>query len=457
MYNDRKVLLVDDDRDILETSKILLGNRFQIQTADSVQKAKSIVAKAELDAIVVDLNFEGQEEDGLDLIHFVIKNRSNLPFVVLSGDHNTERVVNSMQLPLVDFIPKTGDHDKQLENAINKAIDKKIMTKNIYDKATFQFQTKSPKLKAEFENLNKVLNSPFQGSILITGESGTGKEYMAKYIAGFLGVKSVAANMASIPKELAESELFGHIKGAFTGANKDRIGLIEQANNGVFLLDEIGECPPHIQAKLLRVLQEREVSPLGSNQPRKVNVRFVAATHRNLQEMVSDGEFRNDLLQRINTFVFQIPALRERPEDITFYTHIFVEEIANGQYYMIKDCALETLCAHHWPGNVRELRSVIERAIVYSDKRVLDKEIILRCLASPQDSGYINLALLKSKDTAQSLVNALYQTNGNRQQAAKLLGVGRATIYRWIKDFKLEDKIPKVKKNRTCEMECENE
>ena len=448
MYSNRKVLLVDDDRDILETGKILLGNRFQIQTADTVQKAKKIVAKAELDAIVVDLNFEGQEEDGLDLINFVIKSRSNLPFVILSGDHNTQRVVNSMQLPLVDFIPKTGDHEKELENAINKAIDKKIMTENIHDRATFQFQTKSLKLKAEFENLNKVLTSSFQGSILITGESGTGKEYMAKYIAGFLGVKSVAANMASIPKELAESELFGHAKGAFTGADKDKIGLIEKADNGVFLLDEIGECPPTVQAKLLRVLQEKEICPIGSSQPRKVNVRFVAATHRNLQEMVEEGEFRNDLLQRINTFTFQIPALRDRPEDIKFYTNIFIEESAKGQYYMIKDSAMETLSDYHWPGNVRELRNVIERAVVYSDKRVLDKEIILRCLTSSQNMDNANLALLKEKDNAQALINALHQTYGNRREAAKLLGVSKATVHRWIKEYQLENKIPKAKKGR---------
>ena len=453
MYNsDRSVLFVDDDIDILETSKILLGKCFKIQTADTVQKAKSIVAKNNLDAIVVDLNFEGQDEDGIDLIHFVLKNRSELPFVVWSGDHNTKRVVESMKLPLVDFIPKTGEHERKLENAINKAIDKKIAMDNKKE-GTFEFQTKSLALKEEFEKLNKVLINSAGGSILITGESGTGKEYMTKYIADFLGVKTVAANMASIPKDMAESELFGHVKGSFTGAIKDRIGLIEQGDKGIFMLDEIGECSPDIQAKLLRVLQEREVCPIGSNYPRKVDVRIIAATHQNLQEMVRKGEFRNDLLQRLNTFVFRIPPLRERPEDIQFYANLFIAELAKGQIFTLKESAIEALTAYHWPGNVRELRNVIERLVVYADRRVLDKETVLRHIGTPADSKKIDINLMKERDHAQALINALHQTNGNRQQAAELLGVTRNTIHRWVKKYGLEKKIPKGRRGRPFKIE----
>ena len=455
-----RILLVDDDMYMLESTCSLLRDKFSIKTANTVQQAKSILKKNEkelnpISALVVDLNFAGQEEDGIDLIQFVLKNKLNLPLVVLSGDEDTKRVIKATRLPIIDFVPKSGDHDEHLCSALYTALNKKKWIESKKQNA-FKFQTNSLKLKEIFHRLDKVLLSGTKGSILIQGESGTGKEYMAKYLTSFLDKKMVAANMASIPKGTAESELFGHIKGAFTGAIHSRIGLIEQANHGVFFLDEIGDCSPEIQAKLLRVLEERKIYRVGSNEPRKIHIQFVAATHRNLDEMVKKGDFRLDLLQRLNTFIFHIPSLKNRPEDIAFYTRLFVLEISKeDSYYSIKDCAIKALQSYHWPGNVRELKSVIQRAMVYSDTKVLDERAVLSSLhisGEKQDIAYAtsmeDTALTKDINKSAVLIKALNQSHGNKTKAAKLLGVDVTTIHRWIKKFKLQNSIPETKMGR---------
>lgn len=432
--NGSKILLVDDDRDILETNKFLLSDTYEVVIAASVKEAKSILLKQLIDVAIVDLNFEGQDQDGLNLIDYIQEEMPSVSLVVLSSDHDTKRVVEAMRRPLVDFITKDEDSEASIRSAIGQALSKKRNEKN---KDEFEFKTNSPLMKKMLFRVNQVLASNSSAPILILGESGTGKEFLAKFVASKLGKKLVAANMASIPKETAESELFGHKRGAFTGAISDKVGLLDHAHNGVFFLDEIGDCSEAIQAKLLRVIQEKEILPVGGVTPKKIETRFVAATHRDLNFMVGNESFRLDLLQRLNTFTFKIPSLRERPEDIEYYARMFVEEITNGDFFRIDASGIDMLKKHSWPGNVRELRNVIERVVVYSHRRSLDGESVRNALnITPTEMTYTSESKVYS---CEEIIQALKQANGNRTKAAALLEVHKTTLHRWIKKFNLNE------------------
>ena len=441
------ILLIDDDRGILESSEILLSDEFFILTASNVSDAKKVLASRDIRLVVVDLDFDGHEEDGLDLIDHILKKCCHIPFIVLSGDKETKRVVEATKRPLIDFIIKDGDHEELLRMAIRKGLARR---KEFDDKRKNcnKFKTKSPEVLKIFKNIDKLLSSRSNASILINGESGTGKEYMAKYIASFLGKKLIASNMASIPKETAESELFGHIKGAFTGAISNKVGLLEKAHNGIFFLDEIGDCSLEIQAKLLRVIEEKEVMPVGSTTPKKINIRFIAATHKNLNDLINLGQFRLDLQQRLNTFIFKIPALRERPEDIEYYATMFINELSKDGYYRIEPSAFVALKEYHWPGNVRELKNVIERSTVYTDKRSIDDMTIYNSLDISMKQRPIethpsfNFNKLKETEITSLIVDTLKKTNGNKSVAAKLMGVHFSTLHRWIKKYNIDHLIP---------------
>ncbi|WP_127718232.1 sigma-54 dependent transcriptional regulator [Halobacteriovorax sp. HLS] len=447
------ILLVDDDRGILESSEILLSDEFEICTASSVSEAKNRLKEDNIQIAVVDLNFEGHEQDGLSLIDHMTKEHHQIPFIVLSGDKDTKRVVEATKRPLVEFVTKDGDHDETLRIAIRKGILKRKELEAQKIKG-FQFKTKSKEIKKIFRSIDKLLQSNSNASILINGESGTGKEYMAKYISNFLGKRLVAANMASIPKETAESELFGHTKGAFTGATSNKIGLLEQAHNGVFFLDEIGDCSPEIQSKLLRAIQEKEVMPVGSTVPRKVNLRFIAATHHDLDNLVAEGEFRLDLQQRLNTFIFKLPALRNRHEDIDYYATMFINELSNGDYYNVVPSAYRALKEYHWPGNVRELRNIIERALVFTDRRTIDDVIVYKALniSAPKMLEEIkpkfHYEKLKEAEIKSNIIDALNTVKGNKVEGAKVLGVHISTLHRWIKRYDLEELIPHISRGR---------
>lgn len=432
--NGSKILLVDDDRDILETNKFLLSDTYEVEIAASVKEAKSILLKKVIDVAIVDLNFEGQDQDGLNLIDYIQEEMPSVSLVVLSSDHDTKRVVEAMRRSLVDFITKDEDSEASIRSAIGQALSRKRNEKN---KDEFEFKTNSPLMKKMLFKVNQVLASNSSAPILILGESGTGKEFLAKFVASKLGKKLVAANMASIPKETAESELFGHKRGAFTGAISDKVGLLDHAHNGVFFLDEIGDCSEAIQAKLLRVIQEKEILPVGGITPKKIETRFVAATHRDLNSMVANESFRLDLLQRLNTFTFNIPPLRERPEDVEYYTRMFVEEITNGDFFRIDVSGIDILKKHSWPGNVRELRNVIERVVVYSHRRSLDAESVRSALnITPTEVAYTSESKVYS---CEEIIQALKQANGNRTKAAALLEVHKTTLHRWIKKFNLNE------------------
>lgn len=447
------ILCVDDDKGILESLEILLSDEFEILTTTNVNDANGYLQSGNISLVVVDLNFEGHENDGLSLIDYIISERPNIPFIVLSGDNETKRVVEAMKRPLIEFVTKDGDHDEILRLAIRKGLMKRRSHEE-KNKKSVEFKTKSQSIKSIFRTLDKLLNSNSTASILINGESGTGKEYMAKYIANYLGKRLVAANMASIPRETAESELFGHIKGAFTGATSNKIGLIEQSHNGVFFLDEIGDCSPEIQAKLLRAIQEKEVLPVGATIPKKIETRFIAATHQYLNELVEDGFFRLDLQQRLSTFIFTIPPLRERPEDIEYYATMFLNELSQDEFFSFEPSAISALNEYSWPGNVRELRNTIERAYIYSHRRTIDESIIYKSLnligenKCRDQKQKVEFETLKTSEQKNIIMDSLVKFKGNKKKAASDLGIHFSTLHRRIKKLNIENIIPQGRNGR---------
>lgn len=432
------ILICDDDSEMLKTLSLSLRSSYEIVTANSVMRAKDLCERYDFDAAIIDLNFEGQEYDGIHLIDYLSKQTPATYLVVLSGDNSTQRVVEAMRRKLFEFVVKDDSYFENLVRALKEATQIRMVKRA---NAVMKYQTQSEKVKELLSQAEKIIQSDSTAPILILGETGTGKEFLAQHIALNLGMKAVTANMGCIPKETAESILFGHERGAFTGAITSKAGLIETAHNNLFFLDEIGECSPSVQTKLLRVIQEKEVQPLGSNKTKKINVRFIAATHCNLEEQVEEGTFRLDLLQRLNTFVLRLPALRERPEDILFYANMFVDEMSHdGHRFSIAESGLQTLLSYSWPGNIRELRNVIERITVLSSKQVIDKESVCDAIKlgkTPASERVTPVQVITENFKRDEIIKAMKDANGNKKIAAISLGISPATLYRWLEKFDL--------------------
>lgn len=438
MTSKPNILICDDDSEMLQTLHLSLRSNFNVQTANNVQKAKNIIETNDFDAAVIDLNFEGQVHDGVHLLDFISKKTPGTFLIVLSGDTMTKRIIEATRRRLFEFIVKDENYFESLLSSLKRATQLSASRK---EQAQIKYRTQSSAVKDMLSKVDTILRSQTEAPILILGETGTGKEFLAQHIALNLNLKAVTANMGCIPKEMAESILFGHERGAFTGALTNKTGLIETAHNGLFFLDEIGECSSSVQTKLLRVIQEKEVHPLGSNKNKKINVRFIAATHRDLNELVTKGDFRLDLLQRLNTFVLKLPALRERPEDIIFYANLFIEDLSQDKtrFYLTPDGERELL-SYRWPGNIRELRNVIERIIVLSSKHCIDKNVVLEAIKSghPQSESLVTKAeIVESNARKEEVIKTLNEFRGNKRKAALSLGVSEATLYRWLKDFNL--------------------
>jgi two-component system response regulator AtoC len=309
---------------------------------------------------------------------------------------------------------------------------------------------KSPEIKRVTDLIEQV--APTRATVLIEGESGTGKEIVAHTIhqlSGRPAAKLVVVNCAALSPQLLESELFGHEKGAFTGASQKRIGRFEQADGGTLFLDEIGEIDPATQVKLLRAISERTIERVGSNSPIKVDVRVITATNRNLRQMVDAGKFREDLYFRLNVVSLHMPTLRERPEDIVLLANVFLKEFAEENQRLVKpltDQALQLLISYPWPGNVRELRTTIEHGVVMSNDAQIDIKHLPTFLNKGQQSHKQNTFITNNSLAGQvdfnlhhletaTIRGALAQTQDNRSRAAELLGISRRTLQRKIKEL----------------------
>lgn len=432
------ILICDDDLQVLKGLQLSLKSGFEVHTCSSVAQAKTMTKTYEYDAAIIDLNFEGQEFDGIDLLDHFGKKSPATYLIILSGDKSVNRVVEAMRRKFFHFIHKEGDYYADLYSSLNRATQLKKAKEN---QAIQNYLSNSPLIKDILKKAERIINSTHGASILVLGETGTGKDFLVRHIASNMKKKLVATNMASIPKETAESNLFGHERGAFTGAVQDKVGMIESANNGMFFLDEIGECSPDVQSKLLRVIEQKEVQPLGSNKTRSIDVCFIAATHRNLKQMVIDGLFRQDLFQRLRTFTLTIPALRDRPEDIIFYSNLYLEKYGDESVsYSISDSGIQELLSYSWPGNIRELKDTILRFVVLSHKTVLDADAVKEALEIEDTSTLTTTSkveVIEENIKKDELIKAITTCKGNKKQAAAELGIHVRTLHRWVNKFNI--------------------
>lgn len=472
------ILIADDElsiRTILQKSLEKKG--YKVICAQNGSEALSLLMQAPIDVGIVDIRMPGIS--GLELL----KRQKNYPskpsLFVMTAQDTMENAVESMKCGAVDYIVKPFDLD-EIAILVKRALEnRRLKTELNFLKeeneeslpSAFHLIGKSKPIREIYKLIGRVANH--DETILITGESGTGKEMVAKAIH-YQGNRSpypfVAVNCSAIPRDLLESELFGHKKGAFTGAHQDKKGLFEQANLGTLFLDEIGEMPLNLQAKLLRVLQEREIKPVGGTKTIPVNVRIVAATNRELNHLVKKGLFREDLFFRINVVPCFLPPLRERKSDIPLLVAHFSAKMAKGEdAKKISPKALEFLSHYEWPGNVRELENVIRRACVLKMGSVLEKEDF-EIILSANDKSIQSLALSSSledmvthklidyfSDKKSEDLTDLYEhflpylerplisltlksTQGNQIQAAKLLGINRNTLRKKINELGLGKK-----------------
>jgi len=444
-----RVLVVDDDAIGRYTLRGLLEDEgLEVDEATDGQSALDKLAGAEFDLILSDLRMP--RVDGMEFLRRT-QAMTPAPRVVLLTAHGSERhAVEAMKLGALDYFRKPFDVDEVL----------KVVRRSI---ATLRLERENEQLRGEVDLLHSLVFSSAAMSrlallikrvsgrdvtVLVTGESGTGKERVAEAIvAGSRRADKpfVRFNCASLTPELAEAELFGHAKGAFTGAVKARPGLFREADGGTLLLDEVGELHPGTQAKLLRVLQEGEIRPVGEDRPQPVDVRILAATHRNLTQLASEGRFREDLLYRLKVVILEIPPLRERPVDIPVLARHFLAQACRRfgvPPIVLKSEWLARLSAYRWPGNVRELGNVIESAVAMSPDGTIDPAFFPDP-AGPTEAPH---ALTKFKEQVAAferglIVAAMDAAKGNQSEAARLLDMGRATLQDKLRKYSLSSAV----------------
>ena len=453
-----KILVIDDDdsgRDAL--TRLLRSVGYNVTSAATGEIALDLIDSEHYQVIVSDLFLP--DKNGFDILQHVQKVSPATEVIVVTGYASAQTAVRAMKEGAFDYITKPIDFE-ELKIVVIKALEKqKLLSENIYLRqqlqGRFEFNNiigSSPAMNLVFERMSRIVKT--DSAVLVSGESGTGKELVAKALH-YNGTRRdkpfIAVNCSAIPEVLLESELFGHVRGAFTGAIKDKPGKFEAANHGTIFLDEIGTLPLHLQAKLLRVLQEHEVERVGSNKVLKLHVRVISATNSDLEAMVKRGEFREDLYYRLNVIPLHLPPLRERQLDIMHLTAYFLEKqcrLMGRAPCSIRKEALEALERYSWPGNVRELENLIERMIALTDSAIITLDDVPAKIVGEKHSGEVHYVRMPSEGVdlvatisriEQSLISqALESAVGVKAQAAALLGINRTTLVEKIKRLKME-------------------
>jgi len=445
------ILIVDDEEDhaqVMCEALQRLGHRCDVTF--NLGEASARMARKTYDVIVTDLMMEGRAE-GLEVLDLSQRvQEPNPPVILVTAHGDIQTCKDALHKGAYDYITKPLDLDyfrAQVNRAAEKAALQKhnqVLREQIDLDAGFEgIIGRSAAMRQVTQTARQVALSDIP--VLILGENGTGKELIAKAIHNNSRRRKqrlVTMNCAGMPETILEDELFGHVKGAFTDARTERAGRFEHADKGTLFMDEIGDMPQNMQAKLLRVLENGEVVRLGSNDALKVDVRLISATNKNVEEMVADKQFREDLYYRIKGVVIHLPPLRERREDIPILIHFFLQQMADKYHREIeglKPDAQQILVSHAWPGNVRELRMTLEQMVVMSSGPWLGVENLpqgIRPTAAAQPGELKNLAGMSIEQVEKEHIRStLEMTQGNREQAAKILGIGERTLYRKIKEY----------------------
>lgn len=442
-----KLLIVDDNTNILSAVKMLTENYFEkVITLDSPKSLISIIQTESPDVILLDMNFHAGINTGNEGIFWLNEVNNKFPkikVVLFTAYADIDLAVRAMKDGAFDFIVKPWNNEKLIEtlqNAYNEGREKKKPSKpnDIADESQM-FWGNSPEMLRIKNIVERV--SATDANIMITGENGTGKEVLAREIHRLSSRRNnemISLDMGAIPETLFESELFGHKKGAFTDAHSDRMGKMEAANNSTLFMDEIGNMPLHLQAKLLTALQNRNITRLGTNSPINIDIRLITATNRNLFEMAEKAEFRQDLLFRINTIHINIPPLRNRKEDIIPLAEMFLKRYSEKykkDNISISKSAEDRLMNHRWDGNIRELQHTIEKAVIMCDDNVINPEH-LGLYQSVSSSSYDDGSTLEDVER-RTIAEAINSNNGNLSLVAQKLGITRQTLYNKIKRYGL--------------------
>ena len=446
-----RILIVDDDKATRDGLALALGHDYAVLTAADAEAALRVLTEHEVDLVLTDLRMPGR--DGLSLLRDIIASHPGLPVILLSAYGSVESAVEAMRDGAVDFLTKPVNLD-HLELVVRRALrQKNLERQNARLRAQLAERSALDRLIGSSEAMLAVRErieqvAPTPATVLIQGPSGTGKELVARALHALSprsGKPFVAVHCAALAPSLLESELFGHVKGAFTGATEDRKGRFEIADGGTLFLDEISEIDLATQVKLLRVLETRTVEPVGSATPIPVDIRLVAATNRDLRAWVDAGKFREDLYFRLNVVDINLPPLRERQGDLPLLCDAFVREfnpqLGRGILGITPE-AMAALAAYPWPGNVRELRNAIERMMVLAHGDHLTLEDVPKTIREGRvapEQAPAGAQPAAEPEEATLIRRALFETKGNRTAAAKRLGIPLRTLYRRIKTYGLED------------------
>ncbi len=453
MKNTRQtILIVDDERGTREAMGKFLRLDYDVTLAEDGSIGINLIRRNDYDLILTDMCM-GNGPGGMDVLAASLEKTPPPPCILFTAYGSIETAVEAVKHGAFDFVTKPVNFDR-LEHLIRRALESRsLKTENLELKKRLddKFGVKgmigdSPQMLRISDTIHQV--APTRTTVLITGESGTGKELVAQAIhqqSGRTG-KFVAVHCAALPETLLESELFGHEKGAFTGATEMRKGRFELAENGTIFLDEIGEIPLHIQVKLLRVLESRTFERLGGTDTMQSDARVVAATNRDLRRMVEQNEFREDLFYRLNVVTLALPPLRERPGDIPALTAHFLELFnrENGKNMTISEEAMAALCAYPWPGNIRELRNCVERMVVLCREPMISTENVPVEIREGTMPGITKTVLSGApscdleKNEKLLISRALNECGGNRTKAAEKLGISRRTLHRKLNLYHME-------------------
>ncbi|MHB8880660.1 MAG: sigma-54-dependent transcriptional regulator [Thermodesulfovibrionales bacterium] len=432
------ILIVDDEKNILKVVSMTLRNLYDVDTARSAEEAIEKFNQNKYELVITDLKLPGKS--GIDLLEYIKSRDASMPVIMITAFGTIENAINPQKKGAFNYLTKPVNPD-ELKTVIREAIEKYELRKENISlktelKQKYMFSSiigKSAEMQEIFDTIRMV--SKTQSNILIIGESGTGKELVARavhYSSNRAEKPIVTIDCASIPTEIMESELFGHEKGAFTGAHERKTGLLEHAHEGTVFLDEIGELDMNLQKKLLRFLQEREILRVGGSQRIKLNVRIVAATNKDLEQEVRDKRFREDLFYRLNVVTITMPPLRERKDDIPLLANHFLERLNQIEGKLITgfdDNVISAFLQHAWPGNVRELENIVERAYVLCPNITISLKYLpdkILHLAEKHRESFDQMNLLETEK--KLIVKALNVTAWNQSKAAEVLGITRKQL-----------------------------
>ncbi|HSM36065.1 MAG TPA: sigma-54 dependent transcriptional regulator [Longimicrobiales bacterium] len=434
-----RILVVDDDRAFrLSTAELLRQDGHDVELAADGQAAVDVLRATHVDLILLDLRMPGT--DGLGVVEALRRWGQTVPILMISGFGTVESAVEAIHLGADDFLTKPVEPER-LSERVSQLLERRP--------APGRTELVAPDLignSAEMERVREAIATvaPTTTTVLVTGETGTGKEVVARAIHAGSPHSSgpfVAVNCAAIAETLLESELFGHVRGAFTGADRDRKGLFEAAHGGTLLLDEIGDVSPGLQTRLLRILQERSVRRVGGVTAVPVNVRVIATTARDLRADVAEGRFREDLFYRLNVFPIAVPPLRERPSDVPALAaegaRRITGSVRNDRFTTL---AMRLLCAYRWPGNVRELMSAVESALIRAGGGRVDAAHLPEDIRTwrAEGGGGLRYSAPPGDEEKEAILDALRRAGGNRARASEILGMGRTTLWRKLTAYDID-------------------